>query len=75
MPASIGRAATNTIGAPTQSSNPYAKEISATVSPDGSVINHELMPYAAPIKTGAAMKAYNQPVLFDDIPRSSFAVV
>jgi len=42
-------------------------EYDGRADPTGSVINHRLMPYAAPSNTGAAMKAYNQPFLFDDI--------
>ena len=57
MPRSMGKTATKAIGAPTQSNNPYTSDISATVSPAGSVINNELMLYAAPIKTGTATKA------------------
>ena len=69
MPKSIGKTATNAIGAPTQSSNPYATDIPVeSVPPAGSpTVNNELMPYAAPTKTGTVMKAKNQPFLFDDI--------
>ena len=55
MPVSIGRAATNAMGAPTQSNTPNARVISAgTCSPAESIINHELMPCAAAITTGPA---------------------
>ena len=77
MPKRIGKTATNAIGAPTQSNNPYATDIPVVSdSPAGSPpVNTELMPYAAPIKTGPATNAKNQPFLFDDISKSSFASV
>ena len=76
-PRSISKTATNATGAPTQSSNPYATDIPVeSASPaDSPPVKIELMPYAAPIKTGPATNAKNQPFLFDDISKSSFASV
>ena len=77
MPKRIGNTAINAIGAPTQSNNPYVTDMPVeSVSPaDSPPVNIELMPYAAPIKTGPATNAKNQPFLFDDISKSSFASV
>ena len=76
-PRSIGKTATNPMGAPTQTSNPNATDIPVeSVSPaDSPPVNMELTPYAAPIKTGPATNAKNQPFLFDDISKSSFTSV
>ena len=59
MPKRIGKTATNAIGAPTQSNNPYATDMPVeAVSPaDSPPVNTELMPYAAPIKAGPATNA------------------
>jgi hypothetical protein len=74
MPKGIGKTAMNAMGAPTQSHNPYATDRPVeSVSPaDSSPVKTELMPYAAPIKTGPATNAQNQPFLFNDVSHGSF---